>query len=45
MSCVHRFYGPPPKSPWFHNPLVAAVGGSTLVLMVVVVAIMWIWKS
>lgn len=45
MSCVHRFYGPTPKSRWFHNPVVAAVGGSTLVLMIVVTAIMWIWKS
>ena len=45
MSCVHRFYGPAPKNALFDNPIVAAVGGTTLVLAIAVIAIMWIWKS
>lgn len=45
MSCVHRFYGPAPRSVVFDNPIVAAVGGTTLVLAIAVIAIMWIWKS
>ncbi|MDX9885748.1 hypothetical protein [Thauera sp.] len=45
MSCVHRFFGPAPRSVLFHNPIVAAVGGSTLILTIVVIAIVWIWKS
>lgn len=45
MACVHRFYGPVPGSALFDNPLVAAVGGSTLVLTVAVIAILWLWKN
>ena len=45
MSCVHRFHAPAPRSTVFDNPIVATVGGTTLVLMIAVIAIMWIWKN
>ena len=45
MSCVHRFHAPAPRSTLFDNPIVATVGGTTLVLMIAVIAIMWIWKN
>ncbi|HAF56248.1 MAG TPA: hypothetical protein DCL01_13810 [Thauera sp.] len=45
MSCVHRFHAPAPKSALLDNPVVAAVGGSTLILMIAVITILWIWKN
>lgn len=45
MSCVHRFYGPAPRRLVKANPLIAAIGGSTLFVVLAVVVIMWIWKS
>lgn len=45
MACVHRFHGAAPRNALFDNPLVAAIGGSTLVLMVAVVVILWLWKN
>ncbi|MHB1372910.1 MAG: hypothetical protein ACYC5W_09675 [Thauera sp.] len=45
MSCVHRFYGPAPRNVLFDNRLVATIGGSTLVLLIAVLAIMWVWKN
>ncbi|MFU2488689.1 hypothetical protein [Thauera sp. WH-1] len=45
MSCVHRFYSPVPRRLLQANPLIAAIGGSTLFVVLAVVAIMWIWKS
>ncbi|HRP66064.1 MAG TPA: hypothetical protein PLF79_08315 [Thauera sp.] len=45
MSCVHRFYGPAPRHLLQVKPLIAAIGGSTLFVVLAVVVIMWIWKS
>jgi len=45
MSCVHRFHAPVPRRRWRENPIVTAVGGSTLVLTIAVIVILWIWKS
>jgi len=45
MSCVHRFLAPAPRNVLLDNPLVAAIGGSTLVLTIAVLVILWVWKS
>ena len=45
MSCVHRFFGPGRRTLLQHNPLIAAIGGSTLLVVIAVVLIMWAWKS
>jgi len=45
MSCVHRFFGPGRRNLLQHNPLIAAIGGSTLLVVIAVVLIMWAWKS
>ena len=45
MSCVHRFHAPEPRRLLRDNPIVAAVGGSTLLLTIAVIAILWFWKS
>jgi len=45
MSCVHRFHAQAPRNVLFDNPLVAAIGGSTLVLTIAVLVILWVWKS
>ena len=44
LSCVHRFHAPAARSRWRDNPVVAAVGGSTLLLTLAVIVILWIWK-
>lgn len=44
MSCVHRFHAPEPRRLLRDNPIVATVGGSTLLLTIAVIAILWIWK-
>jgi hypothetical protein len=44
MSCVHRFYGPG-KRRWLRdNPVIAAVGGGTLFVLITVLVIMVAWK-
>ncbi|HRG70334.1 hypothetical protein [Thauera aminoaromatica] len=45
MSCVHRFHAPEPRRLLRDNPIVATVGGSTLLLTIAVIAILWFWKS
>lgn len=45
LSCVHRFYRPARRSLLRDNPVIAAVGGGTLVLLLAVIALLWVWKS
>ena len=45
MSCVHRFHAPVSRGLLRDNPIVAAVGGGTLLLTIAVIVILWIWKT
>lgn len=44
-ACLHLFFSRGGRRRLRDNPVVAAVGGSTLVMVLAVIVIMWFWSN
>jgi len=44
-ACLHLFFSRGRRRRLRDNPVVAAVGGSTLVMVLAVIVIMWFWSN